>query len=175
MAAPERYRPRQAWAEGADEDRGFCGHELAGRFTLRISAAAAARIKAAANRNGVLNLALQAKSAKEWDWFGFTRMTRARRGAIAPAMEPRWGTPEAVTLYLIKSPANAPDLPLCVDPFDEGRVANSKNGLTPVTVGGTWTTLKRSTTWMTYGANQTTSMGIGIDTGNGFTGWGHWP
>ncbi|HYK28349.1 MAG TPA: hypothetical protein VEV61_10315 [Streptosporangiaceae bacterium] len=146
-----------------------------GHFTLRISAAAAARIKGAANPNGVLNLALRAASPKGWDWFGYSRTTKTRRAnAIAPSYLPSWGAghPETVTLRLSRTAANAPDFPVCPDVIDEGPLANGKNGLTPVTVGGTWTTLKRSTTWMTYGANQTTSMGIGIDNpleGGGFT------
>lgn len=56
--------------------------------------------------------------------------------------------------------ANEPALPICPGVIDEGPIGNG--ALIPVTVGGTWTTLKQSTTWMVYGASQTSSLGVGL-------------
>jgi hypothetical protein len=113
-----------------------------------------------ANKNGVLNLALSAKSSNSWDIFGFSRLTKTDRGANAPGSLPHWGTPQAATLHLVPLKAGQPALSVCPGILDEGPVVGSK--LVTATVGGTWTTLKKSTTWMVYGANQSSSLGIGV-------------
>ena len=67
--------------------------------------------------------------------------------------------------------ANEPNFPICTGVIDAGPVVGSKDGVVHVTVGGTWTTMRQSTTWMTYGANQSTSLGIGVapSVGGNFT------
>ncbi|HYK31900.1 MAG TPA: hypothetical protein VEV63_08060 [Streptosporangiaceae bacterium] len=102
----------------------------AGRFTLRLGAAAAAKVKAEANRNGVLNLALGTTSSKGWDWFGFSRLTKARtRDEIVPDSLPHWGTPQAATLHLMPVSANEPKFPICTGIIDAGPIVGSKDGL----------------------------------------------
>ena len=66
-----------------------------------ISATETTMIQAVANKNGVLNLALSAKSPNGWDFGGFSRLTKTGKGTAAPASLPRWGTPQAATLHLV--------------------------------------------------------------------------
>jgi hypothetical protein len=130
-----------------------------GSYVIRLGSAAP--LADETNPDGIINLALRTSTKAGWDWYGFSRQVKVKSGSTAPiAGVPPLAEPQVTVLRLLPAPAGRPG---CGPTVDLGPVGGKKHPLRATTVGGTWVTFSHVTTWMVYGRDQSSSLGIGID------------